>query len=265
MNNGDIVQQLRALKLPGIREHLEVRMMEAESNNLSYSEFLSMLLTDELDQRTTRRIQRLLHRAQLGSDTTLETFDWQFNPNINAKLIRGLASCRFLERGEGIFFIGPTGTGKTHLAKAIAHTACRMMFTVSYYTFSGLLAELVRADMQNKLHVAMKRLLTVDLLLIDDFGLKTIDQVSAERLYAIVDGRFRAKSIILTSNRALTDWPGFFPDPIVANAILDRIAHTSHQIILKGPSYRKKLQVKTDQEEETEKDRSKKDHGTVKR
>src|SRR5467141_975218 len=182
MTNGDIVQQLRALKLPGIREHLEARMMEAEANNLSYSEFLSMLLTDELDQRATRRIQRLLHRAQLGSDTTLETFDWEFNPNINAKLIRGLASCRFLEPGEGIFFIGPTGTGKTHLAKAIAHTACRMMFTVSYYTFSGLLAELARADLQNKLHVAMKRLLTVDLLLIDDFGLKTIDQVSSERL-----------------------------------------------------------------------------------
>src|SRR5207302_6035943 len=162
------IGQLRALKLPAIRERLEARIMEAESNDLSYSEFLSMLLTDELDARTSRRINRLLRRAHLGSETTLETFDLNFNQSVSAKLIRGLASCRFLERGEGIFFIGPTGTGKTHLAKAIAHTACRMMFTVSYYTFSGLLAELARADLQNKLHVAMKRLLTVDLLLIDD-------------------------------------------------------------------------------------------------
>ncbi len=256
--NGDIMQQLRALKLPGIREHLEARIMEAEANNLSYNEFLSMLLTDELDQRTTRRIQRLLHRAQLGPEMTLDTFDWAFNPTINGKLIRGLASCRFVERGEGIFFIGPTGTGKTHLAKAIAHAACRMMFTVSYHSFSGLLAHLALADLQNKLHLAMKRVLAVDLLVLDDFGLKTIDQVGAERLYAIVDGRFRAKSIILTSNRALTDWPGFFPDPIIANAILDRIAHTSHQIVLKGPSYRKKLQVKTDEEEETSNQATKK-------
>lgn len=244
----DLLQQLRALKLPGIREHLQARMMEAEANSLSYTEFLSMLLTDELDLRTTRRIDRLLHRAQLGAEMTLETFDMSFNPSINAKLIRNLASCRFIERGEGVFFLGPTGTGKTHLAKALAHKACRMMFSVAFYSFRDLFAELATADLQNKLSLLLKRLLAVDLLVIDDFGFKTIDQLSAERLYAIVDGRFRAKSIILTSNRAMADWPGLFPDPVVANAILDRIAHTSHQIVIKGQSYRKKLQVKKDED-----------------
>jgi DNA replication protein DnaC len=246
--NNDLVQQLRALKLPGIREHLEARIMEAESNDLSYNEFLSMLLTDELDLRSTRRIDRLLHHAHLGSDMTLETFDMNFNASINAKLIRNLASCRFIERGEGVFFIGPTGTGKTHLAKALAHKACRMMFSVAFYSFRNLFSELAAADLQNKLPQLLKRLITVDLLVIDDFGFKTIDQTAAERLYAIVDSRFRAKSIILTSNRSMTDWPGLFPDPIVANAILDRIAHTSHQIVIKGQSYRKKLQVKKEEE-----------------
>ncbi len=244
----DLLQQLRALKLPGIREHLQARMIEAEANNLSYNEFLSMLLTDELDLRTSRRIDRLLHRAHLGAEMTLETFDMAFNPSINAKLIRNLASCRFIERGEGVFFLGPTGTGKTHLAKALAHKACRMMFSVAYYSFRDLFSELASADLQNKLSQVLKRLLVVDLLVIDDFGFKTIDQVSAERLYALVDGRFRAKSIILTSNRAMPDWPGLFPDPVVANAILDRIAHTSHQIVIKGQSYRKKLQVKKDED-----------------
>lgn len=246
--NNDLIQQLRALKLPGIREHLEARMMEAEANNLSYDEFLSMLLTDELDQRISRRIDRLLHGAHLGAEMTLESFDWSFNSAINAKQIRSLASCRFIERGEGVFFIGPTGTGKTHLAKALAHSACRMMFSVAVYNFRDLFSELASADLQNKLPQLLRRLLTVDLLLIDDFGFKTIDQASAERLYAVVDGRFRAKSIILTSNRAMTDWPGLFPDPVVANAILDRIAHTSHQIVIKGQSYRKKLQVKKDED-----------------
>jgi len=242
--NDQILQQLRILKLPGFREHLEARLLEAEANNLSYEDFLSMLLADEFDLRTTRRIERLLHHAHLGKEMTIDTFDFSFNPSINAKKIKALASCRFIERSEGVFFLGPTGTGKTHLAKALAHQACRMMFSVAFYSFHQLFAELATADLQNRLHILINRLLKVDLLVIDDFGFKTIDKQSAERFYAIVDGRFRSKSIILTSNRAMTDWPALFPDPVMANAILDRLAHTSHQIVLKGQSYRKKLQVK---------------------
>jgi len=239
-------QQIRALKLSGILEHLDARLLEAEQNDLSYGEFLSMILTDELETRTLRKISRLLHHAGLGTEKTLESFDFAFNPSINARLIRGLASCRFIERSEGVFFLGPTGTGKTHLAKALAHEACRRLFSVAFYSFHQLFADLAVADLQNRLTIMMKRLLRVDLLVIDDFGFKTIDQQSAERLYALVDSRFGQKSIILTSNRAMTDWPRLFPDPIIANAILDRLAHTSHQIVIKGQSYRKKLAPQPD-------------------
>jgi DNA replication protein DnaC len=238
-----ILQQLRILKLPGIRENLSKRLMEAEANDLSYTDFLSMLLSDEFDERTSRKINRMLRRSGLGKEMTLETFDFSFNPSISAKQIKSLASCRFIERAEGVFFLGPTGTGKTHLAKAIAHQACRSLFSVSYYSFHQLFSELAAADIQNRLHIYLKRLLKTDLLVIDDFAFKTIDQQSAERFYALVDGRFRSKSIILTSNRPMTDWQKLFPDPIIANAILDRLAHTSHQIVIKGQSYRKKLQV----------------------
>lgn len=185
--NNDLIKQLCMLKLSGIREHLDKRILEAEANNLSYDEFLSMLLTDELDLRTSRRITRLLTRARLGRDITLETFDLSFNQSINAKRIRRLATCRFIERGEGIFFLGPTGTGKTHLAKALAHQSCRLMFSVSFYSLHQLFSDLATADLHNKLPLLLKRFLSVDLLVIDDFGFKTIDQASAEHLYTIVD------------------------------------------------------------------------------
>ncbi len=243
--NDQLIHQLRVLKLSGVRDHLEDRLSEAQRNDLGYDDFLSMALTDEIDTRTTRRVKRLLHQASLGSDNTLETFDFAFNPSINARLIKSLASCQFLERGEGIFFLGPTGTGKTHLAKAIAHAACRKLFSVGFFSFHQLFADMALADLQNRLHHLLKRIVRLDLLIIDDFGFKALDQQSAERLYAIVDGRFGQKSTILTSNRSMTDWPKLFPDPITANAILDRLAHTSHQIVIKGQSYRKKFAPKS--------------------
>ena len=240
-NHAQLKQQVTTLKLSGLLENLDLRFLEAQQNQLTYSEFLSMIFSDEMETRNMRKLKRLLQNAGLGTEKTIETFDFSFNPSINAAYIRELATCRFIEKGEGIFLIGPTGTGKTHLAKALCHQACRKHFTTAFYPFHQFFNELNKAELKNKLSQLIKKLIKIDLLVIDDFGFKKIDQQSAEYLYAIVDARYAVKSIILTSNRAITDWSAIFPDPLMANAILDRLAHHSHQIVIKGESYRKKF------------------------
>ena len=243
--DAQLKMQLKSLKLSGVLENLDLRLLEAQQNQLGYSEFLSLVVNDEIETRNMRKLNLLITRANFKEQKTIETFDFSFNPSINAAYIRDLATCRFIERGEGIFFLGPTGTGKTHLAKAIGHQACRKYFTVAYFKFHDFFSELNNADLKNTLHKFIKKLIKVDLLIIDDFGFKKINQQSAEYLYNVVDSRYSVKPIILTSNRAITDWAAIFPDPLMANAIMDRLAHHSHQIILKGESYRKKYVPKS--------------------
>ena len=233
--------QLKNLKLSGMLDNLDLRLLEARQNQLAYSEFLSLILTDEIETRNMRKVKRLLFQSGMGSEKTLETFDFSFNPSINAAYIRELATCRFIERGEDVFFIGPSGTGKTHLAKALCHQACRKHLSAAFYSFHRFFNELEKAELKNQLATLIKKLIKVDLLVIDDFAFKKINAKSSEYLYTIVDARYAVKSIILTSNRAITDWPAVFPDPLMANAIMDRIAHHSYQIIIKGESYRKNL------------------------
>ena len=233
--------QLKSLKLSGMLDNLDLRLLEARQNQLAYSELLSLILTDEIETRNMRKVKRLLFQSGMGSEKTLETFDFSFNPSINAAYIRELATCRFIERGEDVFFIGPSGTGKTHLAKALCHQACRKHFSTAFYSFHHFFNELEKAELKNQLATLIKKLIKVDLLVIDDFAFKKIHAKTSEYLYTIVDARYAVKSIILTSNRAITDWPPVFPDALMANAIMDRIAHHSYQIIIKGESYRKNL------------------------
>ena len=243
-NIAQLKRQLKALKLSGTLESLELRLMEAAQNQLSFNDMLSMILADELETRQQRRLQRLLSAARLQSDKTLESFDFSFNPSINASRIKQLSTCRFIEKGENVFFIGPTGTGKSHLAKAMGHAACRQYLTVGFYNFHELFNVLSQADLVGKLSKQLNAIIKYDLIIIDDFAFKKINQSSAEYLYAITDARYSKKSIILTSNRSMSDWGNIFPDPIMANALMDRLCHNAHQIIIKGESYRKKMKPK---------------------
>ena len=236
--------QLKSLKLSGALETIELRIMEAGQNQLSFDELLSLVLQDEIITRQNRNLQRLLTHAKLNSNKTLESFDFAFNPSIKAQQIRHLVTCRFIEKNENIFLIGPTGTGKTHLAKSIGHAACRKYLTVGFYNFHDLFLELKQADISGKLDRKLKAIIKYSLLIIDDFAFKKLDQQMSELFYAIVDARYGNGSIILTANRAMSDWSGIFPDQIMANALMDRLCHNAHQIIIKGESYRRNFNPK---------------------
>ena len=150
-------QQLKRLKLSGMLEHIDLRILESQQNQLSYSEFLAMLVTDEVEKRNMAKLGRLIKQANRGAEKTLESFDLSFNPSINAAYIRELASCQFIEKGENIFFLGPTGTGKSHLAKAICHMACRKYLSVAFFPFYQFFNELNKATLINQQHKLMKK------------------------------------------------------------------------------------------------------------
>jgi DNA replication protein DnaC len=242
----DLTGQLRALKLSGILDTLELRLMEAEQSQMSLTELLTMLLSDEIEARRNRKLDRLLKHAHLDAGQTLESFDFSFAAHTPRALIRELATCRFMPRAENVFFLGPTGTGKTHLAQALSHAACRRFLTVEFYKFPGLIEALIKADLTASAERLLKSLSRCDLLVIDEFAMRKLDTRSAEWVYTIVDNRYGSASTILTSNRSLEDWLAIFPDKVMANAVMDRLAHNAHQIVLKGESYRKKKGLKGD-------------------
>lgn len=234
-----IKQQLRNLKLSGMADTLELRLKQAESGQLAHTEVLSLLLDDEHEVRRNRKLERLLTQAKLPANQTLESFDFRCNPSVNAVLIRELGTLRFIDKSENVIFMGPTGVGKTHLARAIAHLVCRKYLSALFLNFNTLLGEITKAELTGKREAFLKPLLKCDLLVIDDFAFKKLSPQAAEYLYMIVDGRYQQKSMLLTSNRTMEDWMGIFPDPVMANAVMDRLAHNAHQIVIQGESFRK--------------------------
>lgn len=235
-----LVPKLKALRLSGILETLEVRNREAISEKCTYVEFLQKLLEDEVERRGQKQLSLRLRRSNLDPAKTLESFDFSFNPNLNRQQIYDLATCAFVERAESLFLCGPAGVGKSHLAHALGHEACRRGYDVLFTRTSAMLSHLHagRADGSYERRLASYH--RPDVLLLDDFGLKAMRPPAMEDFYEVIEGRYGHGSIILTTNRSFSEWPELFDNPVLASAALDRLAHGATQIVITGDSYRAK-------------------------
>ena len=230
---------LRTLKLSGMLHTLDARLAQARAGELGHLEFLQVLCHDEITRRDDMGMQRRLRRARFEHTTTLEEFDFNASPKLPAAQIRDLAALRWLHSGESVILHGPVGVGKTHVAQALGHQAIRHGANVRFLKTSRALADLAGGHADRTWPKRLAELARPDLLILDDFAMRELTAGQADDLYELISERAQTgRSMIATSNRAPADWYPLFPNPVVAESLLDRLINTSHQIFMNGPSYR---------------------------
>ena len=230
--------KLKSLKLNGILATLSLRLSQAQKDNLGFIQFLELLLEDEVQCRNNKKLASRIAKAHFEEQKTLEEFNFNFNPKVPLQYIHDLATCQFIERKESIILCGPVGVGKTHLAQALGHQACRAGYNILFIKAGRLLADLGGGRADDTWSKRMHRYLKPDLLILDDFALKELTSFQAEDLYELIDQRRHRGSMILTANRSPQDWYALFPNPVIAESALDRLIGCSHVITLTGKSYR---------------------------
>lgn len=235
----EIAPLLKQLRLSGILHSLEERNREAVANKLAYTDFLALLIQDEVARREQKKFDLRVRRAGFRSTKTLEAFDFDFNPKVPKQLILDLATCRFLDEKVAVLIAGPCGTGKSHLAQALGHAAVRGGRDVLFLTQSQLLGNLQKARAMGTFERRFQALCRVDLLIVDDFGLKPLKSPQDEDVHDLIAERYERASTIVTSNLAFSEWGEAFPNRLLGAATLDRLRDGAYRVVLEGDSYRK--------------------------
>ena len=238
--------KMRMLKLNGMVDTLDVRLNQAQKDGIGQREFLELRLEDEVQHRANKRLATRIMRAHFEEEKSLEGFDFNFNPKLPAQYIRNLATCQFIERNESVILCGPVGVGKTHLAEALGHQACRAGYNVLFIKSSRLLSDLGGGRADDTWDKRLAHYLKPNLLILDDFAMKEFTKTQAEDLYELIDRRHNSSSMIVTANRAPKDWYPLFPNPVIAESALDRLVSCAHVVTLTGKSYRALLRPDKD-------------------
>jgi DNA replication protein DnaC len=239
MNIHELNRALLKLRLGGMAKTLEARLLEAQSNGLAPIELISTLVSDELLRRGDRLIERRIKQAGFRDpNKTLDSFDFSFNKKMDRRLVFDLATGRFIEQHEDALFLGPPGTGKSHLAQAIGRAAIQQGHRVIYREAHVLLAQLAEAGVGGTRADQIEQLATVPLLIVDDLGMRKLPATAAEDLLELVMRRYERASTLITSNRPVEDWGKLLGDTAAVSAMLDRLLHHA-QVLQCGPrSYR---------------------------
>jgi DNA replication protein DnaC len=230
--------KLTRLKLSGILETLEHRLEQAKSDKLSYSQFLDFLLSDEVERRDHKQLVRRLTKSGLDPEKTLESFDFTFNAKIHEPTMRELAGCHFVEKNENLLLLGPSGVGKSHLAQAFGNEAVRRGYEVLYRRTSALFGWITAGEGDGTRDRRLRLAVTIPLLILDDFGMKPLDEQQQSDLYELICERYERASTIITSNRDFNEWPMIFHNPLMGSAAMDRLVHRAAKILIEGKSYR---------------------------
>lgn len=245
----ELIPMLKQLRLSGILDSMEIRNRQAIEEKMAYTDFLALLVQDEVARRTQRKFEMRIRRANFRNQKTLEDFDFSFNPVINKAQIMDLATCRFMDEKASVLIVGPCGTGKSHIAQALGHCAVRQGRDVLFTTQTKLLGQLHAARATNAYERRLNTLAKVDLLIIDDFGLKPLRTPQDEDIHDLIGERYERQSTIITSNLDLSEWRDAFPNKLLGAATIDRLRHGAYSIVLDGKSYRATKPQKTQKKE----------------
>ena len=241
MNLIELQSSLRQLRLGGMAAVLETRLRQAQAEPMAPIDLLATLVSDELTRRSDRLLdRRRKHAAFRDPNKTLDNFDFTFNPKLNRSLVFDLATGAFIDRREDALFLGPGGTGKSHLAQAIGQAAILQGHKVLYRETHILLEEVAEATLDGSRKQYMEAISGVALLIIDDFGMRKLPQTAAEDLLEIVMRRYERASTLLTSNRPVDDWGKLLADVAAVGAMLDRLLHHGHVLKCGPKSWRTK-------------------------
>ncbi len=234
----ELVPLLKKLRMSGVLDSFELRLQEATEDDLGHQEFLYRLLKDEVERRDAKQLELRVRRANFENQKTLEDFDFHFNPEIPKAKVLDLATCNFVNRKENVLLLGGTGVGKSHIAQALGHRACRLGHRALFISAQEMMKQLRAGRGDGTYDKRLIKMTDVDLLIVDDLGLRRLDHAEQMDLYEVIRLRYERGATILTSNRDEKELHGLFDDPLLASAAMDRLTHHVHALHLEGESYR---------------------------